>query len=152
MMKSSVVNDRVLASAKGRVSDLVASTRTDDEVIDEVYMATGARTPSAAERSVARRTLAADRQRGTETCCGPSSTVPSSSSTADARVTMRRLTDLVPSRRDAVKWGGLALAGTWVDGLVWPLRVRANGNAVTPRATAKNVIFIELGGAISPMD
>lgn len=65
---------------------------------------------------------------------------------------MRRLTDLVPSRRDALKWGGLALASTWVDGLVWPLDIRATGAAVTPRGTARNVIFIELGGAISPMD
>lgn len=66
MMKSNVVNDRVLASAKGRVAELVASTRTDDEIIDELYLATGARTPSPAERSVARRTLAGDRTRGTE--------------------------------------------------------------------------------------
>ncbi len=64
----------------------------------------------------------------------------------------RLLTDLLPSRRDALKWGGVALAGTWVDGLVWPLDIRANGMAVTPRSTARNCIFIELGGAISPMD
>ncbi|MGE0812441.1 MAG: DUF1501 domain-containing protein [Vicinamibacterales bacterium] len=64
----------------------------------------------------------------------------------------RRLTDVVPSRRDALKWGGLALAGTWVDGLVWPLDIRASGAAATPRGTARNVVFIELGGAISPMD
>ena len=66
MMKSNVVNDRVLASAKGRVADLVASPRTDDEIIDELYLATSARTPSPAERSLARRTLAGDRTRGTE--------------------------------------------------------------------------------------
>lgn len=66
MMKSTVVNDRVLASAKGRVAELVASSRSDDEIIDELYLATGARTPSPAERSVARRTLAGDRTRGTE--------------------------------------------------------------------------------------
>ena len=66
MMKSNVVNDRVLASAKGRVATLVASPRTDDEIIDELYLATSARTPSPAERSLARRTLAGDRTRGTE--------------------------------------------------------------------------------------
>jgi Protein of unknown function (DUF1549)/Protein of unknown function (DUF1553) len=66
MMKSNVVNDRVLASAKGRVAELVGSTRTDDEIIDELYLATGARGPSTAERAVARRTLAGDRSRGTE--------------------------------------------------------------------------------------
>jgi hypothetical protein len=66
MMKSNVVNDRVQASAKGRVAELVGSTRSDDEIIDELYMATSARVPSAAERAVARRTLAGDRTRGTE--------------------------------------------------------------------------------------
>jgi hypothetical protein len=66
MMKSTVVNDRVLASAQGTVATLVGSTRTDDEIIDELYMSTGARTPSPAERGVARRTLAGNRSRGTE--------------------------------------------------------------------------------------
>lgn len=66
MMKSTVVNDRVLASAKGRVAELVQSTRTDAEIIDELYLSTMARTPSPAERDVARRTLAADRGRGAE--------------------------------------------------------------------------------------
>jgi hypothetical protein len=66
MMKSNVVNDRVLASAKGRVADLVGSPRTDDEIIDELYVATSARMPSPAERAVARRTLSGDRTRGTE--------------------------------------------------------------------------------------
>lgn len=66
MMKSNVVNDRVLASARGSVAALVESTRTDDEVIDELYMSTSARTPSPSERSVARRTLGAGRARGTE--------------------------------------------------------------------------------------
>jgi hypothetical protein len=63
----------------------------------------------------------------------------------------KRLTDLLPARRDVLRWGGVALAGSWVDGLVWPLQVRAQGS-FTPRATARNCIFIELGGAISPMD
>lgn len=66
MMKSNVVNDRVLASAQGTVATLVGSTRTDDEIIDELYMSTSARTPSPAERAVARRTLAGNRSRGTE--------------------------------------------------------------------------------------
>ena len=37
-----------------------------DEIIDELYLSAMARTPSAAERDVARRTLAADRARGAE--------------------------------------------------------------------------------------
>lgn len=63
----------------------------------------------------------------------------------------RRLTDLLPSRRNVLQWGGVALASTWVDGLVWPLDIRAAGNS-NPRGTARHCIFIELGGAISPMD
>jgi len=58
---------------------------------------------------------------------------------------------MVPTRRDVLKWGGLALAGSCIDGLVWPLEVRAKGRA-TPRGTARNCIFIEMGGAMSPMD
>ena len=64
---------------------------------------------------------------------------------------MKRLTDLLPTRRDVLQWGGVALASTWVDGLVWPLEIHAAG-ASNPRGTARNCIFIELGGAISPMD
>ena len=64
---------------------------------------------------------------------------------------MARLTDLLPSRRDVLQWGGVALASTWVDGLVWPLQIHAQGKS-NPRGTARNCIFIELGGAISPMD
>src|SRR5688572_19213561 len=63
----------------------------------------------------------------------------------------RKLMNLAPSRRDVLKWGGLALAGTCMDRLVWPLKVRAAGKA-TPRGTARNCIFIEMGGAISQMD
>jgi hypothetical protein len=63
----------------------------------------------------------------------------------------RRLNDLLPSRRDVLQWGGVALASTWVDGLVWPLEIRAQGQS-NPRGTARHCIFIELGGAISPMD
>lgn len=57
------------------------------------------------------------------------------------------------SRRDALKWGGVALASAYasLDPIVWPLDVHASGKA-TPRGTARNCIFIELGGAISPMD
>ncbi len=63
----------------------------------------------------------------------------------------RRLINILPTRRDVLKWGGLALAGTCVDRLVWPLKVQAAGK-VTPRSTARNCIFIEMAGAISPMD
>jgi hypothetical protein len=63
----------------------------------------------------------------------------------------RRLSDLVPTRREVLKWGGVALAGTWIDRLVWPLDVRAAGKT-NPRGTARNCILIEMGGAMSQMD
>jgi len=64
---------------------------------------------------------------------------------------MKRVIDLVPSRRDVLKWGGLALAGTCVNQIAGPLKVSAQGKA-KPRGTARNLIVIELAGAISPYD
>ena len=64
---------------------------------------------------------------------------------------MARVKDILPTRRDVLRLGGLALAGTSLDHLVWPLEIHANGQT-DPRGTARNCIFIELGGAISPMD
>src|SRR5438034_11829541 len=60
----------------------------------------------------------------------------------------RRLQDIIPTRREVLKWGGVALAGTWIEHVVWPLQVRAAGK-VNPRGTARNCIMIELGGAIN---
>src|ERR1051325_11644091 len=62
-----------------------------------------------------------------------------------------RLSDIMPSRRDVLKWGGLALAGTYVNNIVWPLKVKA-ATKTKPRGTARNVIMIEMGGCISPQD
>src|SRR6266850_7551501 len=55
------------------------------------------------------------------------------------------------SRRELLKLGGLALAGTLVDQAVRPLNVRAAAKA-NPRGTARYCIFIEMVGAISPME
>lgn len=63
----------------------------------------------------------------------------------------RRLQDIIPTRRDVLKWGGLALAGAWVDRVVWPLQVKAAGKA-KPRGAARHCIMIEMGGAISQAD
>ncbi len=63
----------------------------------------------------------------------------------------RRVMDLMPARRDVLKWGGMALAGTWIDQTVWPLKVEAAAKA-NPRGTARNCIFIELAGAVSHVD
>jgi hypothetical protein len=66
MMRSTVVNDRVLSSAKGRVQALVESPRDNDAIIEELYLSTMSRRPTAPESEVARRALAADRAQGTE--------------------------------------------------------------------------------------
>lgn len=63
----------------------------------------------------------------------------------------RNLEDLFPTRRDMLKLGGMALAGTAMSQFVSPLKIRASGKA-NPRGNARFVIFIELPGAISPPD
>ena len=63
----------------------------------------------------------------------------------------RQLKDIVPNRRDLLKCGGVALATACVDRIVWPMKVSAAAQ-VTPRATARNAIMIELPGAISQPD
>ena len=62
-----------------------------------------------------------------------------------------RVADLFPARREILKLGGLALAGSFANQAIWPLAARANGRA-NPRGSARYCIFIEMGGAISPMD
>ena len=64
---------------------------------------------------------------------------------------MARLEDIPTTRREVLRWGALALAGASADHLVWPLEIHASGKS-DPRGTARNCIFIEMGGAISPMD
>ena len=56
-----------------------------------------------------------------------------------------------PTRRDVLKFGGMALAATAADQIGWPKLVSASPQA-SPRGTARNCIFIELPGAISPME
>ncbi|MAV34725.1 MAG: hypothetical protein CMJ59_04630 [Planctomycetaceae bacterium] len=56
--------------------------------------------------------------------------------------------DLLGSRRDALRLGGLGLLGASIDG-VWPLRASATGEQVRPRGNARQVIFFEVSGAIS---
>jgi hypothetical protein len=66
MMRSTVVNDRVLSSAKGRVQALVDSPRDNYAIIEELYLSTMSRRPTGPESEIARRALAADRAQGTE--------------------------------------------------------------------------------------
>src|SRR5690348_15163694 len=55
------------------------------------------------------------------------------------------------NRRDALKWGGVALAAAAVGETLAPMKVTAAAK-VNPRGTARNCIVIELGGAISQAD
>lgn len=66
MMRSTVVNDRVRIDAKGQVAELVASARTDAELVEEIYLSTLARRPSDAEAQVAREAIQKHRATGTE--------------------------------------------------------------------------------------
>ncbi len=65
---------------------------------------------------------------------------------------IRTVGDMLPSRRELLKFGGLGLAGASVSG-VWPLQLHANtGMKTNPRGNARNVIFFELAGALSHVD
>ena len=56
------------------------------------------------------------------------------------------------NRRDLLRrLGGITLAPTLLEQTLAPLNLRAAGK-VTPRGTARNVIFIALNGAISQVD
>lgn len=64
----------------------------------------------------------------------------------------KTIADVLPSRRDLLKFGGLGLAGAAIEG-IWPLQVQANtGMKTNPRGNARNVIFFELAGALSHVD
>jgi hypothetical protein len=66
---------------------------------------------------------------------------------------LTRVSDLIPTRRDLLKFGGLSLAGATAGGM-WPQNIaRAETvSAAHPRGNAKNVIFYEISGAISHLD
>src|SRR3981081_280043 len=66
--------------------------------------------------------------------------------------TMKTIGELMPSRRELLKFGGLGLLGASASA-VWPLQFRANAAMKTnPRGNARNVIFFELAGALSHVD
>lgn len=69
---------------------------------------------------------------------------------------MRRLktvSEVIPTRRELLQYGGLGLVGACAETL-WPWRLNAASSAkkVTPRGTAKNVVFYEISGAISHIE
>lgn len=63
----------------------------------------------------------------------------------------KSLENMFPTRRDMLKFGGMALATGWTEAFISPLKLSALAKA-NPRNNARFVIFIELPGAISPME
>ena len=66
LMRSPMVSERVKAEGDSRVQRLVDSYDDDGRVVDEIFLATLSRPPSAGERQVAMAELAGDRVRGAE--------------------------------------------------------------------------------------
>ena len=66
LMRSPMVSERVKAEGDSRVQRLVDSYGDDGRVVDEIFLATLSRPPSASERQVAMAELAGDRVRGAE--------------------------------------------------------------------------------------
>jgi len=66
MMTSPVVTKRVTAEGSTRVAKLLKSGKSDDEALEELFLAALTRRPSADEVEVAKRVLAKDRKAGLE--------------------------------------------------------------------------------------
>lgn len=66
LMQSPVVSERVEAGGDSRIQRLLDSYEDDGKVVDEIFLATLARSPSEGERQVAVAELADDRMRGAE--------------------------------------------------------------------------------------
>lgn len=64
---------------------------------------------------------------------------------------MKKVGDLVPSRRELLQFGGLGLAMASAESLA-PLNAFATDRKAAPRATAKNVLYYEISGAISHLE
>ena len=65
---------------------------------------------------------------------------------------IKKVGELLPSRRELLKYGGYGLLGASV-GAVAPIGVQASPPpASRPRGQARNVIFFEISGAISHLD
>ncbi|MFN7922012.1 MAG: DUF1501 domain-containing protein [Bryobacteraceae bacterium] len=63
----------------------------------------------------------------------------------------KRVSDILPARRDVLRLGGYGLLGAFADQAGLVPRISAAGKA-NPRGTARFVVVIELAGAISHLD
>jgi hypothetical protein len=66
MMTSPIVTTRVAAEGNTRVANLLRSGKSDDEALEELFLAALTRRPTAGEVEVAKRVLAKDRKSGLE--------------------------------------------------------------------------------------
>jgi len=66
MMASPLVNNRVKAEPSTRVGKLLNSSKTDDQVIEELFLASLSRTPTADEMKAAKGLMTPDRKKGAE--------------------------------------------------------------------------------------
>jgi hypothetical protein len=66
MMTSGVVTKRIAADGNTRVAKLLKAGKSDDEVIEELFLASLSRKPSTEELEVAKRVFAKDRKTGPE--------------------------------------------------------------------------------------
>jgi hypothetical protein len=66
MMRSPVVNDRVLAQKDSRVQRLLDSYSDNNKVVDELFMATLSREPMPAEKTLALSAMEKDRVQGAQ--------------------------------------------------------------------------------------
>jgi hypothetical protein len=66
LMESKVVTERVLAQNNSRVEQLLKASPDNDAVVEQIYLATLSRRPSAQESRLALNAMQQDRQRGAE--------------------------------------------------------------------------------------
>ena len=64
---------------------------------------------------------------------------------------MKKVSDILPARRDVLKFGTLSLMGAFVEQGLWPPKLKAAGRT-NPRGSARNCIVVEAAGAISHVD
>ena len=66
MMTSPVVTKRVAAEGNTRVANLLKAGKSDDEIVEELFLASLSRRPTADEMDVAKRVIAKDKKTGVE--------------------------------------------------------------------------------------
>jgi len=66
LMSSGVVNQRVLAEKNSRAQQLVESSKSNSEIVDEMYLAALTRFPTVAEKQVTVAALDTNRKKGAE--------------------------------------------------------------------------------------